>query len=951
MEVIKLLKVNGATEPNAAMLNDSGEEYPVFLKSLHNTILFEDILNSGYKLAGMPYDFVKDGKSIMELPVEVYEPTQEQMQQMYDFIGQPHEMSYLLSKVDTSIVRGLPTPETNYTITTRDAFLKYLTSLTYTDSDEEFLPINYFVSPEARFTMQEYFASENARFIRIMERHRVMSYKKFQNLFKWLMKFGLSPNASFLDVIEAYLAWGVDGLNTLLISKNRTKCAVEYELNSRQVERRINGLIDGNGNIYPPTHERNTVWHPDVDTEERLRQAYRHLAENEVSMIRLKTPSSYDVIAYNGVELQMEASDYRLKLFSRIQNTIVVKSISNSAKTLPCELALPVNKAKMLEYCLAEAIATDNYLRRKDNTKVSSYQVLAWSGASPDSAIRYMLKSLDMLATSSDRRFTASGDMRCTPTDVNRYLAGKRRPLITDENGNETTDPNDLMIYDIVHGSINTDAVEKGMASDAIVDAGTLRDTLITLHNTLGITYEDMYKKLCVEYKPDMKKVLLSNGQLTYVMDVSRINNAVVGYETDMREYDNKRANACEIFYYVTLVAMEVAGNDGIKQISDRAVGIESLTVNLVKDKAANAVISMLINKLLDAAEMTQMTVSVREQLEDSARRWALNSWFEIYARGTYTLPTLVGGITTTADEATRQTVLNCTHRTIDSTVGYCNLSFRVYDQETRFASYCVNAYVSFDRVIPRSENSPIHAVPFYAVWCDYARTNPKLHATLVERGVLKNDFVAWERRYGSEQLWREGDQPLYSNSSLLTYYEDAVQHLKSFPEDEEFVAVPHYIDIAYPGLMKEVLTPDTDPDDDNDDDKEEKLKLAVPRKGQPVIRVGMDKMLKLSEMRQYIKPTEQVIRPDTYIQRFIGFKPEVLLKCPNVIDKIPTQAEKTPIMVISGYDKILLTDTNEMVDYSRVATLDESKYPISHIYDRTWMLCTMDGQFWEVCI
>ena len=29
---------------------------------------------------------------------------------------------------------------------------------------------------------------------------------------------------------------------------------------------KLNGLIDGNGNIYPPTHERNTVWHPDVDS-------------------------------------------------------------------------------------------------------------------------------------------------------------------------------------------------------------------------------------------------------------------------------------------------------------------------------------------------------------------------------------------------------------------------------------------------------------------------------------------------------------------------------------------------------------------------------------------------------------------------------------------------------------------------------------------------------------
>lgn len=951
MEILKLLRVNGATEPNAALLDDSGEKYPIFLKSLHNTVMFDEFLASGYSLAGLPYDFVKNGKSIMELPVEAYTPTNEEMQMMYDSLGKEHEMSYLLSKVDTSIVRGLPIPSTNYKITTREGFLKYLTSLTYADGDDEFLPINYFVSPEARFDLSEYFADENARYIRIMERHRKMSYTKFQNLFQWLTQFGLSPNATFLDVLEAYFAWGIDGMNVPIVSKKRSQRAIVQQMNAAPVVRKVVGLIDGNGNIYPPMNERSTVWQPDVISEEQLQRTYRRLAENEVTTIQLKTPAPYDVITYSGVSLQIELSEYTLAVNRYAQSTIVVNSLASNIKTLPNHLTLPVNKDKMLEYCLAEAIASDNYKARKDNTKVSSFQVLTWSGASPSDAIRYLLRSLDMLATTSDKRFGPDGLVRLMPTDIENYLSGYRKKLTVDENGNESPNQEDTVLYDIVHGNINTDMVERGMSQDIMIDVSTLRNTVIALHDTLGVSYEDIYSKAC-NVQPNVKEVVISNGTLNYRMDMSPINNAVKGYEADMRDYDDKRANDCTFFYHITLVALECAGcGDDGKALSDRAVGIEALTVNLVRDKQAATVINTLVGKLLDAAEYTQLTVSVRDRLEESARRWAINSWFEIYARGTYTLPSLLGGMTTAVDQNMRDIVLKSTKPLIDSTLAFCKLAVRVYQDEVKFASYCTNAYVSLDRVIPRNKDSKIPAVPFYAAWCNYQRSNPAVHAALVDKGVIKRDFVPWECRYREQQLWKEGDLPLDSDTSLYTYYKDAVEYIKEYPNDLEFKCAPHYMDIAFPGLYKDINTPEDQVngnDNDEDEDEDAPKVLAVPRKCLPVIKIGLKQDLTLAELSKYIKPSDVVIPPDIYLQKFAGFNAETMLRCSDIIGKIRSLSGKTPIVIISGTDKVVLSDTKEVIDFTRITTIDQNKYPVVHVYDRVWLLRTMDGELWE---
>ena len=72
MEIKKRLRINGAVDVNAVLINDEGEEYPVFLESLHNTVMFPALLDSGYVFTALPYGFVKDGVSMEQLPVEDY---------------------------------------------------------------------------------------------------------------------------------------------------------------------------------------------------------------------------------------------------------------------------------------------------------------------------------------------------------------------------------------------------------------------------------------------------------------------------------------------------------------------------------------------------------------------------------------------------------------------------------------------------------------------------------------------------------------------------------------------------------------------------------------------------------------------------------------------------------------------------------------------------------------
>ena len=105
MEIKARLKTIGSNEVNAVLLNDSGEEYPVFLKSLHNTIIFPALIESGYKLTGLPYGFIKDGVELNQLPIQSYECTEQEVEMMYNSIGVPVSQEELKKHIDITEVK------------------------------------------------------------------------------------------------------------------------------------------------------------------------------------------------------------------------------------------------------------------------------------------------------------------------------------------------------------------------------------------------------------------------------------------------------------------------------------------------------------------------------------------------------------------------------------------------------------------------------------------------------------------------------------------------------------------------------------------------------------------------------------------------------------------------------------------------------------------------------
>ena len=58
MEVLYRLRIDG--NENSVMIKDGEIQYPVFMESLHAEEIFSNLLSSGYKFCGLPFDFRKD---------------------------------------------------------------------------------------------------------------------------------------------------------------------------------------------------------------------------------------------------------------------------------------------------------------------------------------------------------------------------------------------------------------------------------------------------------------------------------------------------------------------------------------------------------------------------------------------------------------------------------------------------------------------------------------------------------------------------------------------------------------------------------------------------------------------------------------------------------------------------------------------------------------------------
>lgn len=977
MEIKKLYRLSGEKEPTAVLLNDEGEEYPVFLESLHNTIMFPELLKSGYKLAGLPYDFVKDGHSIMDLPVEDFDDSdQVVLQQMYDSLGTKMEISEIAKHIDSTIARGIPTPPGEYVIHTRKDFLDYLVSFGNYPREEDFLPLNYFVAPEARFTMEEYLGGQYAEYIKIINSRRTMSIKKFHNLVAWLETKGLPKTAMFTDILDAYMAWGIDGLNEIFVSKKKRKSAInlaagasDYKIdpsvaniiteNPYTVYKYTYGLVDNSGKWKVSPEDASYSWRTSENDPRKFDEFCQNIKFGEHARIKLKAAVTKDITELQGSEVLVEYSVDTI-MFTRLDATktrtlrttfptITIPSLADVTNTLPYDIALPRNIEKLNEHCQMEALAKYIYTLRKDPRRVSSYDALRASGASPEDAILYVLTYANMISTSQIVGMeSAVGEdqvAKIVPTTVAAYLSGKRP-------GKDFTEANKEEAYNIIEsvieGEINIDNIAMGLHADSMVDLSSVYDDVKVINKILGIPLTEIYNIINTRPEGAVSVNFEGNG-IKFVLDISMISFAVEGLAKDMKMYRMKAAHNAVRFYEVQQVAREVCAPSELGVIEEaRPVGIEYLYVNCGTNKegvATNNILQTIMDQFMDEVTVNpNANIAFINKYAQLKRTFAMQAWFEIYHKGYYTLPKDLGAKRKDVDNQMKIDIHMKTRRAIDSLVALSRASvLHTYignpdsPNATTFCMHCVNAYVGDTFVIPKAPGATIHEAPFYALWY---RWGVEQFAKLKDLGTISSMHDPWEVRYADQMAIRPYDDKincLNDPKSLLSYFNHANAEVQEWPTTAVFKTATHPSDYLYPGLHM---------DAEGNVIEEDLESLPTPREGVPAVDARTGREITKDTYAKNRLDVSLKEQQDTYIKPFIGFDIEAILTCPNVIDILPPFGFND-ICVIG--ENVVFTNTQKIMHYTR---LRETNTPFfKQVSGRFYLLRDGAGKLWEVCL
>lgn len=222
MEIIKNLYQAGKRV--GVLIEDGTERYPVPLEGLFARTIFDELKTSGYTLTNVELpEFVKNGCKISELPGEGEEwvPTDEE-NMLFLNTTLTYEMIPIAERFSLCETASVKIAERvgSYTINTREEFMEYINQISAGCFDDDYLPINYFVAPEARFELVELMGDpEVVRALNILANRRRFNFARLKRLKKFLTSCGL-PVSTPAEIIDGYMEWGFDGVNIAITGKN-----------------------------------------------------------------------------------------------------------------------------------------------------------------------------------------------------------------------------------------------------------------------------------------------------------------------------------------------------------------------------------------------------------------------------------------------------------------------------------------------------------------------------------------------------------------------------------------------------------------------------------------------------------------------------------------------------------------------------------------------------------
>lgn len=891
MDIKRLLTKGG--EPFAAEIVDADETYKVFLESLENDVMLPELIKSGWKLTSLPFTLKKDGVALENLPKMEYSPSTEEELEMYDMIGTKMSIDAKRAYLSEDEMKTITIAEGQYFINTREELLSYLDLIAKDKCENDFLPLNYFVHPNALFSLEEYRDANNSVYVSRIEARRHMGLDKFLKLREWALNNGLKQDFTPIDFLSFYFQWGMCGLRLNILSKEIMEC---YTLSGVSAFGKASmaclnefALIDRNQQIYKRA---GTEDYKPYDEKSAVLKSQR-LRDNETAVIKTVLPATETIEKWVTSEVTIEIGARGVFMGFHNSDSIVVDGKFGCMYSMYWN---PKEEENMNNDMFLRAMAEDFIDRRKKKVEVSSYKALLDVGCSPKNALLYISKGFDLNMDS----------IGAEPKiiDYNTVLSFLR--------GEEIDTDADSLLRDIMDGVVNIDNVAKGMAMDAAQDADTLYTQLYCINHVLNIPAEKIYEEL-VNYK-DSKflngdSLLFTNGYIVVPVVATPITGAYDGYKLDMEIYREEQVNTATSMLYVVEAARELGPED-----ATRHVAIKGYTLSVTS--AAEAALKALQNKYEEyVTRHITNPVQIKAYIE-SGRMVAVGMLFSAAIKGFYTFPkeiTKEAFKVTPEERSTLRSLIK--GPSVDTTLVIADNAIYNYP-ETPWHWYCVNAIVTPYKVRPRA-GQKVNETSLCAVWADM-KGRPEF-AELKRRGLVENDSVCWSALstlYPIIPEYREDDV------TLRQYYDNAMDELNNYDHSLAFKAAQHPLGMQYKLLM------DKETEETPGENEEYKFKA------------GNVKTL----MKDI--PDATVLREDYVpITRFVHMEAEDFYQAGGKLE--------FPKSGMDGYFKVLdpftLFCNGKIIRPADVESLSSDEYPISHMHGQKYLIRDIEGRYWIV--
>lgn len=777
MELTKrMVNTNGQT---VFVVHDGGETYPVFAESLHSKIIFDGLTSSGYEFCGLPFLFKKDGKKIMDMPAETWNITPIEESDMYDLLdADMYTTAELMDRVSEESDIYLTEPETSYTITTREAFIEFLSVFKAEDAFAEFRPINSFVHPEARFTFEEFRSPVNKEYVDILNSYRVFNFQRWKKLVNWINK----PLQSFDDVLREYFKWGLDGLYLPIIAEYEKQLTVpEFSVFSSEDRwsslfyRKEIGLVDNNGTILVPDESKNLKWEFTL-SREAIQNKMSQLKQDEVAVAELHTPVKETCFIKDGKEISLHITQSSIYLGSTYYSTLRVHPNGIAMPRAMTEHCIPSRFTEMAEDAYMHSLAADTIRRRVEPCSASSARALELLGLSKHCILNYIVDKLDF----SKDNTAEDGIGEITWGHVDAYCRGD-------------IDDGPLKDYldGILSGLYNIDSIKA--ARDAITrySAKTVYEQIYVMHKILGVSIDEIKEKINAMGENDSFTVSNAEGYtFKFYQPINR--DVFTAFNLDVQNYRVQAAEQAVEWVYVLTAFRELGLAD-----AKRHVAMACYSVNRMSSKVK--MLSSIIEEKFESEVRSKFTneLEVAGWLKDSMYFVGCR-YFEAALRGTITYPAKLGGRIERIDADLQSQLRSTLQYKADMLSAICEGN--VAGGEFHF--FFANAYVTPFYVIP-IKNASIQQMDFSVAWRDYSG-NPEAMTTLMQREAIPaTGFNALEN-WALDPEYTLTEHDGIGVTDMLGYYDNSLEFLRDLPNNVVYKGIPHPMEYLFPTLYTE---------------------------------------------------------------------------------------------------------------------------------------------------